>query len=84
MENYKDLRKKREALKLSQNRLAQMLGVHVSTLKLWEYGAGKPSGKNLAKLMAILEGVVDELDKDEDGISGRSKGAVSSAEITEK
>lgn len=84
MEHYKDLRQKREALKLSQARLAQMLGVHVSTLKLWEYGAGKPNEENLAKLMAILEGVGDELDKDEDGLSGRSKGAFSCPEPTEK
>lgn len=52
MQNLKELR---EAAGLTQMQLAAKCGVSLSTVRLWEGNAGKPSDENYQKLLKALE-----------------------------
>lgn len=43
----------RQKLNVSQNELAQLLGISVSGVRTWEYDISKPRGKNRAALVAL-------------------------------
>lgn len=48
------IKERREAAGLSQAELAAMLGVHGSTISLWENGVTSPKMGNLVKLAEIF------------------------------
>lgn len=52
MENLKELRK---AAKLSQMKLAVLVGVSLMTIQLWERHVTTPSEKNLNKLKEVFD-----------------------------
>ena len=43
----------RQKLNVSQNELAQLLGISVSGVRTWEYDISKPRGKNREALVAL-------------------------------
>lgn len=49
------IKERREAAGLSQAELAAMLGVHNSTISLWENGVTSPKMGNLIKLAELFE-----------------------------
>lgn len=49
-----DIKKLREKNNMTQMQLAAKLGVSLSTVRLWEYNAGKPNRENWNKLMEIF------------------------------
>lgn len=55
----------RESRGLSQQDLAQALGVDQSTVCLWETGKTKPRAKLLPKVARLLDCTIDELLADE-------------------
>lgn len=55
------LRKYRKAKHLTQQQLADMVGVSRSALGMWEIGKSEPSNEMLASLCSILEVSVDAL-----------------------
>ena len=52
MDNLKSIREEKN---LTQVALAAKVGVSLSTVRLWEAGAGKPNEENYKKLLAALE-----------------------------
>ena len=49
------LKEKRNKLGMSQTEIANLLGVHVNTYRLWEQGAGQPNDENRDKLKKVLD-----------------------------
>ena len=47
------IRSLRQKLNVSQNELAQLLGISVSGVRTWEYDISKPRGKNREALVAL-------------------------------
>ncbi|MFR5438804.1 MAG: helix-turn-helix domain-containing protein [Monoglobus pectinilyticus] len=58
------LKKFREHLGLSQEELANIIGVRQSTVGMWENGSNKPRHSTLLKLAEALKVSVDELTGD--------------------
>ena len=58
------LKKFREQLGLSQEELANIIGVRQSTVGMWENGSNKPRHSTLLKLAEALKVSVDELTGD--------------------
>ena len=56
-----DLKTKRKKLGLSQEAVAKMLGVHITTYGNWELGKTEPDIENLLKLSEILRVSIDDL-----------------------
>ena len=50
-----DIKALREKHGMTQIQLAAKLGVSLSTVRLWEYGAGKPNRENWNKLEEIFD-----------------------------
>lgn len=55
------LRELRTAKKLTQAKLANILGVSRTTVTMWETGASQPDNSTLLQIATILETSVDEL-----------------------
>ena len=49
-----NIKSERVRIGLSQNELADDLGIHVNTLRAWESGAAKPGSMNLIKLCELF------------------------------
>jgi len=56
MQNLKMIRKNK---RVSQMTLAQLVGVSLLTIQLWEKGVTKPNEDNQAKLNKVLESLSD-------------------------
>ena len=56
-----NIKKRREELKLSQEYVAEQLGVSRQAVSKWETGASEPNASNLAELAALLEINLSEL-----------------------
>ena len=57
----KELRRLREEKGLTQEQLANILGVNRTTVTLWEAGINKPRADMLIKLSEILKCSTDDL-----------------------
>lgn len=57
----KVIAKRRKALGLSQQALANTLGVSQATVAMWETGDRRPRTSELPKLAQVLECTIDEL-----------------------
>lgn len=55
------LKQKRENMGITQNDLAQKMGVKHNTISQWEAGVRSPKVKDLPKLAEILDCTTDEL-----------------------
>lgn len=58
MKKIKDLR---IAMNITQQKLAEMLGVKQSTVGMWEIGARRPKTDLLIKLASVFNCSIDEL-----------------------
>lgn len=61
MENGQRLRELREAVGLSQSKLAELTGVTRNAVSQWEAGETQPSSRRLAKLAKALRVPIDEI-----------------------
>ncbi len=68
-----NIRNRREQLKLSQEFLAQQLGVSRQAVSKWETGQSEPTASNLVKLAQVLETTLSELVDPDSGV-GRQEG----------
>lgn len=68
MDLGKKIAARRKALKLSQEYLADQLGISRQAVSKWETGQSEPSAQNLAELAALLEITVSELVEPEQNI----------------
>ena len=50
-----NIKSERVRIGLSQDDLAEVIGVHVNTLRAWENGANKPGSLNLIKLCDLFK-----------------------------
>lgn len=57
------IRQHREGLKLSQERLAELLGIDRSAVAKWETGKAMPTADKLPELARILGCTIDDLFK---------------------
>lgn len=55
------IKARREALGLTQNQLADQIGVTQTAVNYWETGKRIPRGENLLQLARILHSSLDEL-----------------------
>lgn len=56
----------REKAGMTQNEVANALGVNQSSVSLWESGRNLPRGKQMVKLAKLYGVTVDELLREED------------------
>jgi len=56
-----NIKKRREELKLSQEYVAEQLGVSRQAVSKWETGQSEPNASNLAELAGLLETTLSEL-----------------------
>lgn len=70
-----EIKRRREALGLSQRDIATPLGVDVSTVTKWETGAAAPRAGLLPALAALLSCTIDELFHDTKADPGQEAGA---------
>ena len=61
MELGEAIRRRREELKLSQEYVAERLGVSRQAVSKWETGQSEPTAGNLVQLAEVLETTVDTL-----------------------
>ena len=54
------LKERRQEMGLSQTEIANKLGVHVNTYRLWEQGAGKPNAENRKRIEDVLDVKLDQ------------------------
>ncbi|MFQ6041713.1 MAG: sigma-70 family RNA polymerase sigma factor [Candidatus Poribacteria bacterium] len=66
------IRQRREALGLYQHELADKIGVHVSTVRLWEANREKPNFENFNKLLDLFNGHQQQIRR---RVNGRITGA---------
>lgn len=52
----------REAAGVSQDRLAEELGVHRVTVARWEAGTRRPQGRRLAAYLSLLDALREEVE----------------------
>lgn len=55
------LKRHREALNLSQQEFAELIGVKQSTVAMWENGSNKPRHSSLVKIAGFFHISIDEL-----------------------
>ena len=60
------IKEHRESHKMTQNELAEILGVNRSAVAMWETGKNYPSVRQLIKLSEIFHCTIDELVKGEE------------------
>lgn len=60
------IRQRREELKLSQEQLAEILGIDRSAVAKWETGKAMPTADKLPELARILGCTIDDLFKTEE------------------
>ena len=60
-------KKARMSAKLTQEKLANLLGVSRSTVAMWEIGESNPRVSTLKKLAMVLDCTVDELLQEDPG-----------------
>lgn len=68
------LRLRRLALKLTQQQLADLLGLERSNVAAWETGRGLPSAALLPKLAEVLHCSIDELYVPDSGTEEAAEG----------
>jgi len=62
-----NIKKRREELKLSQEYIAEQLGVSRQAVSKWETGQSEPNASNLAELAELLETTLSELTAENGG-----------------
>lgn len=55
------IKERRLSKNMTQNELAQEMGISRTTVTMWEVGSAKPTADKLLKLAQVLECTVDEL-----------------------